>query len=101
MKTLSTNYTPQYCVEIVSYESKENGLMKFKLVSENPKHSNYRFGVYVFSKNYTFERVAYFGIEMSDIEGIAEISAYKADDVRIKEAKENIEIGKEWIKKVF
>lgn len=99
MKVLSSNYTPQYCVEYVSYNE-----MKFKIYSECFCSTDYRFGIEILTKNFKFERIAFWSSSNDspkDIEGIVKAYSYDSDEQRLESAKRNIKIGKEWIKSVF
>lgn len=99
MKVLSSNYTPQYCVEYVSYNE-----MKFKIYSECFCCTDYKFGIEIFTKNFGLERIAFWTSSNDgpkDIEGIVKTFSYDSNEERLKTAKENIELGKEWIKRIF
>lgn len=98
MITISSNYTPKYCVEYVSHLTTE-GNLRFKIYSESESSTNYKLTVELLTKNLEYKRIAFNGSCVKDIEGIIEISPYDTEEKRINDAKKNIETAKKWIKK--
>ena len=97
MKVLSKSYKAGYCSEYVSHTSKNGEEMLFKISVENGNCYFYLF-VRLLTKNNEIDNVV---ANASDIEGVESINYIWSNEERIFAGKENIEIAKKWIKKVF
>lgn len=95
MKTLISNYTPAYSSEIVMFNT-DGEDVRFKITSEN-RNSYFHFHIEIQTRNRDFEKVA----SNSDIPNLIHIRYHDTDEVRIKYAKDNIKLAKDYIKKAF
>jgi hypothetical protein len=97
MKVLSKSYKVNYCSEYVSHTSKNGEELFFKISMENG-NSYSRLYVRLLTKNHQIENVI---ANIDDIEGIKKINYIWDDNKRIDAGKNNIEVAKKWIEKVF
>jgi hypothetical protein len=95
MRTLIENYLHHYSSEVVKFRT-DGEDVRFKIVSENG-NSYYYLTIAIQTRNRNFENVATFG----DIPGVIRIQYHWDDRERIRLAKENIKLAKEYITKVF
>jgi hypothetical protein len=95
MKTLISNYLPNYSSEVVKFRT-DGEDVRFKIVSENG-NSYYYLTIAIQTRNRNFENVATFG----DIPNVTKIQYHWDDEKRIQVAKENIKLAKKYITKVF
>ena len=97
MKVLSKSYKAGYCSEYVTHTSKNGEELFFKIYMENG-NSYSRLFVKMLTKNNEIDNVV---AHNDDIEGIERINYIWDEKRRIEYGKNNIEIAKKWIKKVF
>ena len=97
MKVLSTSYKACYCSEYVSHTAKNGEELFFKISVENGNSYFYLY-VRLLTKNNVMDNVV---AHKNDIEGIEHINYIWDNEKRIEVGKKNIEVAKEWVKKVF
>lgn len=97
MKVLSTSYKAGYCSEYVSHTAKNGEELLFKIEVENGNCYFYLI-VKLFTKNNEINNIV---ATDSDIENSIGINYIWDNEKRLDVGKKNIEIAKEWIKKVF
>ena len=97
MKVLSKSYKAGYCSEYVTHTSKNGEELFFKIYMENG-NSYSRLFVKMLTKNNEIDNVV---AHNDDSEGIERINYIWDEKRRIEYGKNNIEIAKKWIKKVF
>lgn len=95
METLISNYRPYYSSEVVKFRT-DGEDVRFKIVSE-VGNSYYYLTIAIQTRNRNFENVAIFG----DIPNVSSIHYHWDNEKRIQMTKENIEMAKKYITKVF
>lgn len=91
MKTLSLKLDKKWSSEYILY----NGV-RYRLRVEND-NSYFYANIYRQTQNGDFSLIA----DKADIEGIKDIKHIWSDNERIECAKQNLELMKKWLKKVF
>lgn len=95
MRTLISNYLPNYSSEVVLFRT-DGELTRFKISSETG-YDFYILKISIQTKNRNYECVA----TKDDIPGVEKIKYNWDEEKRIQLAKENIKLAKKYIIQVF